>query len=492
MTLDSLRLLSLGAEGWLAGDAADLLDHVGPDTLVVNAYGATETTVDSTVFALRGDPVEPSAFVPIGTPMTNTSVHILDDTGRPVPVGVPGELYIGGGGIAQGYWQRPELTAERFPHDVLGPGTGRFYRTGDVVRWRGDGNLEYLGRADDQVKIRGFRVELGEVETALARHPEVATAAAVARRNGSGHTRLFGYVVPAGTRAPDLAALRTFLTAHLPSQAVPSAIMVLDALPMTPNGTLDRRALPAMDEPAADPSHRVPPRTPVETALVEVWAKVLGVEPDRIGVEDNFFNLGGDSILSLQAVSLARRANLRLTTKQMFQRQTIAELAGEVTVLTATGAEQGPVTGPVPLTPVQHWYFEEFPEAPGHFNQSLYLALDPDTDPDALRAAVTAVLDHHDILRIRAEHVAGRWQQHHPATTDHPAHPTVFEHLDLSALDDTAQDQAARTAITAAQTGFDIRTGPLFQALLLTQGGAHAPGCSSPRTTTSSTRSPGG
>ncbi|OJF15797.1 non-ribosomal peptide synthetase [Couchioplanes caeruleus] len=469
--LESLRLLSLGAEGWLAGDCADLLEHIGPDTLVVNAYGATETTVDSTVFALRGDPVEPAGFVPIGKPMVNTSVYVVDPLRRPVPIGVAGELYIGGDGVAQGYWQRPELTAERFPRDVLGPGTGRFYRTGDVVRWRGDGNLEFLGRVDDQVKIRGFRVELGEVETALARHPEVAAAAAVARRGDSGHVRLVGYVVPAGSRAPDLAELRAFLTDHLPAQAVPSAIVALDALPMTPNGTLDRRALPAVDESEVDPSRRVPPRTPVEAVLVDVWAKVLGVEPDRIGVEDNFFHLGGDSILSLQVVSLARRSNLRLTTKQMFLRQTIAELAGEVTVLTAPDAEQRPVVGPVPLTPVQHWYFEEFPDAPGHFNQSLFLELDADVDADALRMAFAAVLDHHDALRIRAERVGGTWRQHNAAAVDR----TVLETADLSALDDAAADEAMRAAIGAAQTGFDVRSGPLLRAVLFTLGGGRAP-----------------
>ncbi|RKT12184.1 non-ribosomal peptide synthase protein (TIGR01720 family)/amino acid adenylation domain-containing protein [Streptomyces sp. 1114.5] len=473
--LESVRLLSLGAEGWLAGDAADLLEHVGPDTLTVNAYGATETTVDSTVFALRGDPVEPSPIVPIGKPMVNTTVYVVDELLRPVPIGVPGELYIGGGGIAQGYWDRPELSAERFPLDVRGPGTGRFYRTGDVVRWRGDGNLEYLGRADDQVKIRGFRVELGEVETALARHPGVATAAAVARRVEGGHTRLFGYVVPAGDSAPDLADLRAFLAGNLPSQAVPSAIMVLDELPMTPNGTLDRRALPEVAEPEADPSQRVAPRTPVETVLVDVWAKVLGVEPDRIGVEDNFFNLGGDSILSLQVVSLARRANLRLTTKQMFLRQTIAELAGEVTVLTSPDAEQGPVVGPVPLTPVQHWYFEEFPDAPGHFNQSLFLELDPEVDAAALSAAFGAVLDHHDILRIRAERVGGVWRQRNDAAEATTADNAPLDVVDLSGLDDTARDEALRAAVTAVQTGFDIRTGPLFRGVLFTLGAGRAP-----------------
>ncbi|MFE6055025.1 amino acid adenylation domain-containing protein [Kitasatospora sp. NPDC056446] len=473
--LESVRLLSLGAEGWLAEDAANLLEHIGPDTLAVNAYGATETTIDATVFALGDDPVEPSAFVPIGKPMVNTSVYVVDDLGRPVPTGVPGELFIGGGGIAQGYWNRPELSAERFPFDVLGPGTGRFYRTGDVVRWRGDGNLEYLGRVDDQVKIRGFRVELGEVETALTRHPLVATAAAVARRADSGHTRLFAYVVPAGTEAPDPAALRAFLAANLPSQAVPSAIAVLDALPMTPNGTLDRRALPVVAEPEADPSRRVAPRTPVEAALVDVWAKVLGVEPDRIGVEDNFFNLGGDSILSLQVVSLARRSNLRLTTRQMFLRQTIAELAGEVTEVAAPDAEQGPVVGPVPLTPVQHWYFEEFPDAPGHFNQSLYLELDAAVDADALRTAFAAVLHHHDILRIRAERVGGAWRQRNDAVTDGPADTGLLETVDLTALDPAARDEAVRAAITAAQTGFDVRTGPLFRGVLFTLGGGLAP-----------------
>ncbi|MFE7133342.1 amino acid adenylation domain-containing protein [Streptomyces sp. NPDC057638] len=472
--LGSLRLVSLGAEGWLAGDCAQLLDHIGPHALVVNAYGATETTVDSTVFALRGDPVEPSAFVPIGKPMVNTSVYVVDALRRPVPIGVAGELYIGGDGVAQGYWRRPELAAERFPHDVLGPGSGRFYRTGDVVRWRGDGNLEYLGRVDDQVKIRGFRVELGEVETALARHPDVAAAAAVARRDDSGHVRLAGYVVPEGTRAPGLAELRAFLGDHLPSQAVPSAIMVLDALPMTPNGTLDRRALPAVEGPADDALRRVAPRTPVEARLVDIWATVLGVEPGRIGVEHNFFDLGGDSILSLQVVSLARRANLRLTTKQIFLRQTIAELAGEVTVVSGSPAERGPVNGPVPLTPVQHWYVEEFPDAPGHFNQSLFLDLDAGADADALGAAFAAVLDHHDILRVRAERVGGTWRQR-ITEPDTGADGAVFEHVDLSALDATARDDAMRAAITVAQTGFDIRTGPLVKGVLFTLGGDRAP-----------------
>jgi amino acid adenylation domain-containing protein/non-ribosomal peptide synthase protein (TIGR01720 family) len=469
--LESLRLLSLGAEGWPAGDCAALLDHVGPDTLVVNAYGATETTIDSTVFALRGDPVEPSPIVPIGRPMTNTSAYVVDALRRPVPIGVAGELCIGGGGVAQGYWRRPELTAERFPADTFGPGGGTLYRTGDVVRWRADGNLEFLGRVDDQVKIRGFRVELGEVETALARHPGVAAAAAAARRDDSGHTRLVGYVVPSGTRAPDLAELRAFLTGLLPSQAVPSAVVVLDALPLTPNGTLDRRALPAAPETVADPSRRVPPRTPVEAVLVDVWAAVLGVAPERIGVEDNFFNLGGDSILSLQVVSLARRSNLRLTTKQMFLRQTIAELAGEVTVLAAPAAEQGSVTGPVPLTPVQHWYFQEFPDAPGHFNQSLFLELDDRVDTDALRAAFAAVLEHHDALRIRAERVDGTWRQHNAAAE----HGAVLETVDLSGLDDTGRDEAVRAAITTAQTGFDVRTGPLFTGVLFTSGDDRPP-----------------
>ncbi len=476
--LDSLRLLSLGAEGWLAGDCANMLHHIGPDTLAVNAYGATETTVDSTVFALRGDPVEPSPIVPIGKPMVNTSVYVLDTLRRPVPVGVAGELYIGGDGVAQGYWQRPELTAERFPCDVLGPGTGRFYRTGDVVRWRGDGNLEYLGRVDDQVKIRGFRVELGEVETALARHPGVAAAAAIARGGDSGHVRLVGYVVPAGTRAPDLAELRTFLADHLPSQAVPSAIVALDELPMTPNGTLDRRALPAVPEPEPETgaSRRVPPRTPVEVVLVDVWATVLGMEPDRIGVEDNFFNLGGDSILSLQVVSLARRSNVRLTTKQMFLHQTISELAGKVTMEDAPNVERGPVVGQVPLTPVQHWYFEEFPDAPGHFNQSLFLELDAQADAEALRAAFAAVLDHHDALRIRAERVGGTWRQHNEASQDIAADDgSLFEAVDLSALDEAAQDKAMIATITAAQTGFDVRTGPLIKGVLFDLGRARVP-----------------
>lgn len=239
---DSLRVLAVGSEAWLADDASAVLELLPADAVVTNNYGATETTVDSTTYRLRAGEQVGSAVVPVGRPLGNTRTYVLDTRMRPVPVGVPGEIHIGGDGVAQGYWNRPELTAQRFLRD---PFTGgRLYRTGDIGRWRPDGDLEYLGRADDQVKVRGFRVELGEVEAAMLRHPGIAAAAAAVRADTAGRDRLVGYLVADGA-APALTELRAFLAGIVPDPAIPSALVVLDELPMTPSGTLDRKALPA-------------------------------------------------------------------------------------------------------------------------------------------------------------------------------------------------------------------------------------------------------
>jgi amino acid adenylation domain-containing protein/non-ribosomal peptide synthase protein (TIGR01720 family) len=464
--LDWLRVLSVGSEGWPVDDCAEAVDRVGPNTRVFNNYGATETTVDSTVFEATGGCRTPSAYVPLGRPLADTTVYVLDGQLRPVPIGVPGEVYIGGEGVARGYWRAPELTALRFVRDPFAAQpSARLYRTGDMGKWRPDGDLEFLGRTDDQVKIGGFRVELGEVESALARHPDVA-AAAVAARRADGRTRVVGYAVPVAGRVLDVAELRAFLAGSLPTYAVPSAILSLDALPMTTSGTLDRLALPAPPAVAADSSH-VAPRTRVESELARIFSDVLGIE--QVGVTDNFFNLGGDSILSLQVVSRARRAGLRLTTKQIFLRQSIAELAPEVTVEEAPIAEQGPVVGDVPLTPVQRWFFERFDTALSSFNQSVFLDVAADVDTTALDSAFTALATHHDALRMRAEQVDGVWRQHNAAVE----HERVCHVVDLSAVADT--EQAIREEVARAQHGFRLDRGPLIRAVLFVLGHGRPP-----------------
>ncbi|MEV4428214.1 amino acid adenylation domain-containing protein [Streptomyces sp. NPDC049602] len=459
---DSLRVLAVGSEAWLADDASAVLELLPADAVVTNNYGATETTVDSTTYRLRAGEQVGSAVVPVGRPLGNTRTYVLDTRMRPVPVGVPGEIHIGGDGVAQGYWNRPELTAQRFLRD---PFTGgRLYRTGDIGRWRPDGDLEYLGRADDQVKVRGFRVELGEVEAAMLRHPGIAAAAAAVRADTAGRDRLVGYLVADGA-APALTELRAFLAGIVPDPAIPSALVVLDELPMTPSGTLDRKALPAPLTTDHTAGNHVPPRNPTESGLAAIWAEVLGLPAGTVGVDDNFFELGGDSIVGLQVVSKARRAGLRLTAKQIFLHQTVADLAAVVQVADQP-APRTAVTavGEVPLTPVQHWYFEQYPKGAAHFNQSMFVELAPGTDPAALRTAVTALLDHHDALRLRADLADGTWRQHcASAETGEP-----FRTVDLSRLDHDAREEAVREAVTAAQTGFRLDSGPLLAAVLLT------------------------
>jgi amino acid adenylation domain-containing protein/non-ribosomal peptide synthase protein (TIGR01720 family) len=442
-----LRTLVVG------GDAcsAALVREWAPGRRLVNAYGPTEATVVAT----WSEPLAPDRGTPpIGRPIWNTRAHVLDADLRPVPVGVPGELYVAGVGLARGYLNRPGLTARRFVADPFGAPGERMYRTGDLVRWTSSGELEFLGRADDQVKVRGFRIELGEVEAALRRHPGVAVAVAAVRPDAAGHKRLVGYVVPAPGAGPTGGELRDFLGEELPEYLVPTGFAVLDALPMSPNGKVDRRALPEPDLAPAAADH-VAPRTPVEATLARVWADVLGV--DRVGVTDNFFALGGDSILSIQVVARARNHGLRLSTKDLFRARTIAELAPVVTA--DTGAEdRAEVVGPVPLTPIQRWFFDSDRTNPHHFNQAHHVELAADPDPAALRTALDALLAHHDALRLRFHRDEDGWHQHHA-----PHEPAdVLDVRDLPGPDDPAVTELA----DAAHAGFDLATGPLLRALL--------------------------
>ncbi|RNG18647.1 non-ribosomal peptide synthase/polyketide synthase [Streptomyces botrytidirepellens] len=465
--MPELRTLIVG------GDAcsAELVDRWAPGRRMINSYGPTEATVVST---WSGPLTAGSGVPPIGGPIRNTRAYVLDSALRPVPVGVAGELYVAGAGLARGYLGRPGLTASRFLADPFGPAGSRMYRTGDVVRWTSDGELRFVGRADDQVKVRGFRIEPGEVESALRRSPDVREAVVAVRDTGptpehpTGLKRLVGYVVPAEGTAPTAASLRDFLGRILPPHMVPSAFATLEELPLTPNGKVDRRALPDPD-PAPDPgADHVAPRTLMESRIAAIWADVLGL--DRVGVHDNFFDLGGDSILSIQVVSRARQSGLGLTTKDLFSHQSVAALAAVATTERDEGGAE-PVTGDLPLTPIQRWFFATHTVNPHHFNQSTLLELDQEVDEAALEGALAALLVHHDALRMRFTHEDGEWRQFDPE----PEPGAVLARYDLSGLPAHEADAAMEQTADALHAGFDLGSGPLLKAALFRFGDDRRP-----------------
>ncbi|MFD7550916.1 amino acid adenylation domain-containing protein [Streptomyces sp. NPDC059816] len=408
----SLRRVVCSGEA-LPAELANRFRHV-LDTPLHNLYGPTEAAVDVTAWQCRAG-VSP---VPIGRPIHNTRLYVLDDWLRPVPQGAPGELYLAGAGLARGYLGRPALSAGRFLADPFGGPGERMYRTGDLARWNDDGEMEFLGRADQQVKIRGFRIEPGEIEATLLLHPGVARAAVVVRNSpaGGGHQRLVAYVVPVGSggvgssvagRAGDIdfragvdaGELRTFTAARLPDFMVPAAFVTLDRLPLGPNGKLDRAALP---EPESGGGVRRAPSTPEERVLAEVFADVLGL--DGVGADDDFFTLGGDSILAIQVVS--RATGLGLRPQDVFLHRTVTALAGAARTATTAGAD-GPVPEPagtglgrMPLLPVAAALAARGPGL-DRFAQWIALDLPLGIDADGLAATLGAVLDRHDALRAR-------------------------------------------------------------------------------------------
>ncbi|HEU0079301.1 MAG TPA: amino acid adenylation domain-containing protein, partial [Longimicrobiaceae bacterium] len=430
-----------------------------------NLYGPTEAAVDVTFHACA--PGTPT--VPIGRPVANTRVHVLDGRLAQAPVGVPGELYIAGVQVGRGYHGRPELTAETFVPDPLAAEAGaRMYRTGDRARWLASGEVEYLGRLDGQVKVRGFRIEPGEVEAALRRHASVGDAAVVVRTD-AGRPRLVGYVVAARGAAVDAEALRAHLAAWVPEYMVPSALVAMETLPLTPSGKLDRRALPAPGEDAASRAEHVAPRTEAEAALAGVWRELLRVE--SVGAHDNFFALGGDSILSIQMVSRAAAAGVRIAPWQVFQHQTLAGLASVADTAAAVWAEQGEVTGDVPLTPVQRWFFELPLPDPHHWNQALLLEIARPADSAVLERAVGALLRHHDALRLRFTREDGEWRQEVAAFDG----AVPFERVELSGGTDAERAAEVERISGEAQASLDLAAGPLLRAVHF-DAGADRPG----------------
>ncbi|MEV5976565.1 amino acid adenylation domain-containing protein [Streptomyces sp. NPDC052114] len=452
-----LREVLTGGDVVPAGAVARVRE-VCPEVTVRHLYGPTEVTLCTTWHVLPVG-VSGSAVLPIGRPLDNRHVYVLDAFLRPVPPGVVGELYATGAGLAQGYLHRPGLTAERFVPCPFGAGE-RMYRTGDLARWTADGELLFVGRADEQVKVRGFRVELGEVEAVLAGHGSVGQAVVLARQDGPGDRRLVAYVVAAGEPAVDTDELRAYVAGRLPEYMVPAAVVVLDALPLTVNGKLDRAALPAPDFAARVTGRE--PRTDTERILCDVFAEVLGLE--RVGVEDGFFELGGDSISSMQLASRARRSGLVVTPRQVFEEKTPERLAlvAETARKAATDHDAG--AGEVPWTPVMRALGERAAR-PG-FAQWTVVGAPPDLGFDVLTAGVGAVLDTHGVLRARTAPGAQRLVVGEPGSVDASVLVTRTE-AGAGSLD-AAVERAAREAVDR----LDPASGVMVQVVWVDAGPA--------------------
>ncbi|EPN4462953.1 non-ribosomal peptide synthase/polyketide synthase [Pseudomonas aeruginosa] len=430
-----------------------------------NGYGPTETVVTPLLWKARPDDPCGAAYMPIGTLLGNRSGYILDAQLNLLPVGVAGELYLGGEGVARGYLERPALTAERFVPDPFGAPGSRLYRSGDLTRGRADGVVDYLGRVDHQVKIRGFRIELGEIEARLREQAAVREAVVVAQAGASGQ-QLVGYVVPqdpalvedAGAQAACRDALRKALKERLPEYMLPAHLLFLACMPLTPNGKLDRKALP---KPSADQQQRdyQAPRSEVERQLATIWAEVLKLE--QVGLADNFFEIGGDSIISLQVVSRARQLGIHFTPKMLFEAQTIGALAPLAESGTQVLAiDQGPVTGVTPLLPIQQGFFAEEVAERHWWNQSVLLEAREPLDARHLEQALRGVLEHHDALRLSFTREAAGWTARHRGVEEGAAALLrVARVADLAAL---------RALADEVQRSLDLADGPLLRALLAT------------------------
>ncbi|SEB69854.1 non-ribosomal peptide synthase domain TIGR01720/amino acid adenylation domain-containing protein [Pseudomonas saponiphila] len=421
-----------------------------PGAALYNLYGPTEAAIDVTHWTCVD---EGASSVPIGRPIANLRTHVLDAQLLPVPAGVAGELYLGGAGLARSYHRRPALTAERFVPCPFQAGA-RLYRTGDRVRQRADGVIEYLGRLDHQVKLRGLRIELGEIEARLMEHPGVREAVVLVQNA----KHLVAYLVLQETAlAGDWRdELRAWLAGSLPEYMVPHHWLALERLPVTANGKLDRRALPLPD--AAPQLAYVAPENTMQKALAGIWCDVLGLE--RVGLDDNFFELGGDSIISIQVVSRARQAGIRLAPRDLFQYQSVRHLAQVAVLDDQPQIDQGPVTGEVPLTPVQHWFLGQEVPRRGHWNQSLLLDPRQHLQPQLLQASLVQLINHHDALRLRFVDAGRGWQQ---------AYAEPASHVDLWQCR-AEHDQDLAALCDEAQRSLDLQAGPLVRAVLVERG----------------------
>jgi amino acid adenylation domain-containing protein/non-ribosomal peptide synthase protein (TIGR01720 family) len=431
---------------------------------LLHVYGPTENTTFSTWHEIReiGDGDQ---TIPIGAPLSNSSAYVLDEEMVLVPVGVIGELYLGGAGLARGYLGHPDWTAMGFVPDPFSVEPGqRLYRTGDLVRYQASGAVEFVGRRDHQVKLRGFRIELGEIESALREHAGVKEAIVTVHQTPDKEQRLIAYVTVGESGGITAAELHKQLKQRVPEYMVPSGFVFLNALPLTPNGKIDRAALPEPHLEQITTEAYVPPTNPTEEQLCAIWSEVLALE--QVGVNDNFFEAGGDSILAIRMIASARKTGINFTLLQLYENPTIAELVQLPQLTPATPAERNVSEGAAELTPIQHWFFEQDLADAHHFNQSALFELGAKLEPETLKLAVQALVQQHDALRMRYKKASSGWQQRVQGGKE----PGAFIAVDLSRLSGSEQAKALETRAEELQKSLNLAHGPLLRVALFELG----------------------
>ena len=438
----------------------------GAANKILNMYGPTENTTFSTSYSLSRENASSLDSVPIGKSIANSTTYVLDFDGNVVPVGVFGELYVGGDGLARGYHDRPMLTAEKFvPHPFSCSPGQRLYRTGDLVRYKRDGNIDFLGRIDSQVKVRGFRIELSEIEETLVELENILESIVVSVKEEKSHYIVAYLVVKEDCKEIfDLDSLRVDLRKKLPDYMIPSFFVSLDELPLTPNGKVDRKALPAIDDKALFTDDYVAPHTDIEKQLAVIWSEVLRLSMDKIGIRDNFFELGGDSILSIQIASRAHKAGLSVTTRQLFEYQTIEQLAHHAQQ-TQRQINQTACQGEQPLLPIQKWFLEK-PHGNKHqFHQSFLLTVPTDFTYEFLHYVVDALYRRHDALRLHFTQDAAKVWRGEFVPYDRAMTAASCVKVELKADTPAMRQKAVADHAEQVKASFTLDQGPLLRAV---------------------------
>ncbi|HEX6930192.1 MAG TPA: condensation domain-containing protein, partial [Gammaproteobacteria bacterium] len=468
--LPALRMIVFGGEKLDYASLSDWMRRHGDESpQLINMYGITETTVHVTFRPIRREDVAATGSL-IGWPLPDLYVRLLDRNGRPVPPGVRGEICVGGAGVARGYLNRPKLSAEKFIRDPYSDDEqARLYRSGDFARCMPNGELCYLGREDDQVKIRGFRIDLGEISAAIRAMSGIDDAVVVPRKSSQGDPRLFAYYV-AGNRLPE-AELRARLAERLPEHMLPAQLIHLPEIPVNANNKVDFKALPdpaMLDRDDAQSPEDERPQTPAENAFVELWQQVL--ERRDIRRNDDFFGLGGDSILALQLVARARSAGLDIMPRDIFNHPVLADLAAVAKPDSSrdTGEEADvDVEGSWTLTPVQRWFFEQAFDNPDHWNEAFMFRVPPDTDVDLLERALLEVVGHHDALHMRFVQDDGGPRH---AEAVEPVEALEFSRIELDHLEEDERSEATALITSDIQRSLSISGGLLVRAAHFTGG----------------------